>query len=352
MFLWDELRDFPRPILIYGMGNGADKILTLCREYDISITGIFSSDSHAREGMFQGCPVLSRTKALEQYPDAMILLGFGTERPDEVADLLRLAEQHPMRIPDTPLLGGTILTPDDLSDRQTEIQQVSDLWVDEQSRLLFHSLLNAKLSGDPKALMSNTSPRSELLDLLHLGPEESYLDLGAYRGDTIEEFLSLTQGSYRQIIALEPDAHNYKKLQAAWGSSDRVTLLPYASWNARTTLEFTGKGGRNCSKKPDLPGKYAHLHPVNAIPVDELRLDVSYVKMDVEGSEAETLQGVTETICRCKPKMLVSAYHKPDDFITLPRLIQSICPNYRLYLRRTHCIPAWEIQICAIPDSE
>jgi hypothetical protein len=50
--------------------------------------------------------------------------------------------------------------------------------------------------------------------------------------------------------------------------------------------------------------------------------------------------------------MLVSAYHKPDDFITLPRLIQSICPNYRLYLRRTHCIPAWEIQICAIPDSE
>ena len=83
MFLWDELRGFPRPILIYGMGNGADKILALCREYGIAITGIFSSDSHAREGMFQGCPVLSRTKALEQYPDAMILLGFGTERPDE-----------------------------------------------------------------------------------------------------------------------------------------------------------------------------------------------------------------------------------------------------------------------------
>lgn len=81
MFLWDELRVFPRPILIYGMGNGADKILALCREYGISITGMFSSDTHAREGMFQGCPVLSRTKALELYPDAMILLGFGTERP-------------------------------------------------------------------------------------------------------------------------------------------------------------------------------------------------------------------------------------------------------------------------------
>ena len=99
-----------------------------------------------------------------------------------------------------------------------------------------------------------------------------------------------------------------------------------------------------------MPGKYTHLHPVHAISVDELGLDVSYVKMDVEGSEAETLQGMTETIRRCKPKMLVSAYHKPDDFITLPRLIQTICPDYRLYLRRSHCIPAWEIQICAIPD--
>ncbi len=352
MFLWEELQSLTCPILIYGMGNGADKLFALCREYCIPIAGIFSSDSHTREGTFQGCPVLSRTKALEQYPDAMILLAFGTERPDEVEDLLELSQRHPMRIPDTPLLGGTILTPDALSARQSEIQQVSALWADEPSRALFHSLLEAKLTGDPKALKANTSPRSELLELLQLGPEESYLDLGAYRGDTIEEFLSLTRGKYRQITALEPDAHNFKKLEEAWGHQDRCTLLPYASWNCRGTLEFTGKGGRNCSKKPDLPGKYAHLHPVTAIPVDELSLDVSYAKMDVEGAESETLAGMTDTIRRCRPKLLVSAYHKPDDFITLPLLIQSICPDYRLYLRRTPCIPAWEIQICALPYSE
>ncbi len=350
MFLWEELQSLTHPILIYGMGNGAEKLLSQCRTYGIPIAGMFSSDSHAREGTFQGCPVLSRTRALEQYPNAMILLAFGTERPDEVSDLLKLSEAHPMRIPDTPLLGGTILTPDALSARREEIRQVSDLWADEKSRLLFQSLLEAKLSGDPGALMANISPRSELLELLRLNSEESYLDLGAYRGDTIEEFLSLTRGKYRQITALEPDAHNFKKLQEAWGNADRIRLLPYASWHARDTLEFTGKGGRNCAKKPDLPGKYVHLHPVPAIPVDELGLDVSYVKMDVEGAEAETLRGMAETIRRCKPKLLVSAYHKPDDFITLPRLIHAICPVCRFYLRRTPCIPAWEIQILAFPD--
>ena len=350
MFLWEELQSIHRPILIYGMGNGADKLLTLCRDYHISIAGIFSSDSHAREGMFQGCPVLSRSKALEQYPDAMILLAFGTERPEEVADILSLSHRHCLRIPDTPLLGGAILTPEDVSRRQAEIQHISSLWADDLSRSLFHSLLDAKLSGNPKALMANTAPRSELLKLLRLSSTESYLDLGAYRGDTIEEFLSLTHGCCRQITALEPDAHNFKKLQAAWGNRERITLLPYASWNCRDTLEFTGKGGRNCAKKPDLPGKYTHLHPVSGIPVDDLRLDVSYVKMDVEGAEAETLQGMAETIRRCRPKLLISAYHKPDDFITLPGLLLDICPDYRLYLRRTPCIPAWEIQICAVPE--
>lgn len=352
MFLWDELRALTGPILIYGMGNGAEKLLTLCRAYHISIAGIFSSDSHAREGTFQGCPVLSRSRALEQYPDAMILLAFGTERPEEVKDLLELSAHHPMRIPDTPLLGGKILTPEDVMAQQEEIRQVSDLWADDQSRALFHSLLDAKLSGSPASLMANTSPRSELLTLLHLSSEESYLDLGAYRGDTIEEFLSLTHGSYRQITAMEPDAHNFKKLQDAWGDRERITLLPYASWSCRDTLEFTGKGGRNCAKKPDLPGKYTHLHPVSAIPVDELELDVSYVKMDVEGAEAETLQGMTQTIRCCRPKLLISAYHKPDDFITLPGLLLDICSDYRLYLRRTPCIPAWEIQICALPYSK
>ena len=350
MFLWEELQALDRPILIYGMGNGAEKILALCQTYGISITGIFSSDSHAREGMFQGCPVLSRTNALSMYPDAMILLAFGTERPDEVADLLELASRRPLRIPDTPLLGGEILTPQTLRQRSDEIQRVSNSWADEQSRALFHSLLSAKLSGKPATLMEHTSPRAELLSLLELGSSESYLDLGADRGDTIEEFLHLTHGSYAQITALEPDAHNYKKLQEVWGTVERVTPLPYASWNDHETLEFTGKGGRNCSKKPDLPGKYTHLHPVTAIPVDALNAEVTYVKMDVEGAEAETLQGMANTILRCRPRLLVSAYHKPDDFITLPRLLLDLCPNYRLYLRRTPCIPAWEIQICAIPQ--
>lgn len=349
MFLWNELQTTSRPILIYGMGNGAEKVLEMCRTCHIAPAALFASDSHARTGEFQGFPVLSRTDALTKYPDALILLAFGTERPEEIRDILALGQSHPLRIPDVPLLGGESLTPEAVKERRDELRRCRALFSDDASLALFDSLLEAKLTGLPEAMLANTSSRAELLSLLDLGPREDYLDLGAYRGDTMEEFLSLTGGSYHTMTAMEPDAHNYQKLQAAFGHFPRTILQPLASWNVPTVLEFTGKGGRNCCKKPELPGKYTHLHPVKALPVDELSLPVSYAKMDVEGAEAETLLGMERTLSRCRPKLLISAYHKPDDFITLPLLTAQLLPEADFYLRRTPCIPAWEIQLCVLP---
>jgi FkbM family methyltransferase len=184
--------------------------------------------------------------------------------------------------------------------------------------------------------------------LLSLGSQECFLDLGAYNGDTIREFLRLTDGQYAWITAMEPDAHNFKKLCEATSLLPNVTLRPEASWDKTCELTFSGKGGRNCGKKPDLPGKYTHLHSVPAIPVDSLNQEFTYVKMDVEGSEAETLRGMQNTLHRCRPKLLISAYHKTDDFIALPLLLEQLCPGYQMYLRRNRCLPAWEIQLYCV----
>ncbi len=348
MFLWHHLRSETRPILIYGMGNGAQKLMELCEAYEIPISALFVSDSHAREGRFQGYPLLSRTHAAETYPEAVVLLAFGTDRPEEIREILAMPEDWTLRIPDIPLMGGTILTEHTIAERQQELETARDLLCDEHSKALFDSLLAYKLSGDPTQLMANTTPRSSLLSMLQLGPEENYLDLGAYRGDTIEEFLTLTNGVYRSITALEPDAHNFKKLQEAYPNLPNLLCLPYAAWNQEAQLKFTGKGGRNCCVLPEISGQYRHIRQVGAIALDSLGRDFSYIKMDVEGAEAQALSGLAKTIARCRPKMLVSAYHRPDDFWTLLLLIHRLNPAYCLYLRREPCLPAWEIQIAAL----
>ena len=54
-----------------------------------------------------------------------------------------------------------------------------------------------------------------------------------------------------------------------------------------------------------------------------------FIKVDVEGMEAEVIRGARETIRRDHPVLVVSGYHKPDDLETLPRLIREIEPAYQ-----------------------
>ena len=45
------------------------------------------------------------------------------------------------------------------------------------------------------------------------------------------------------------------------------------------------------------------------------------------------LHGAAKTITRCKPKMAVSAYHKPEDLWTLATYIKSLRPDYQFAFR-------------------
>lgn len=55
---------------------------------------------------------------------------------------------------------------------------------------------------------------------------------------------------------------------------------------------------------------------------------VDFIKLDIEGAELEALQGAALTIARWKPRMAISAYHKPEDFWTLQQYIKSLRPDY------------------------
>lgn len=348
MFLWNYLQTVTAPILIYGMGNGAEKILLEAKRYKIPIAGIFSSDDHARTVTFQGYPVRSYQEILETCSQGVILVAFGVYQEDVIQRILSLSSRYQVFAPDVPLMGGSILTPEVLDERREEIKTARSLLSDKQSLLVFDAMLRAKLSGNPETYLEADTDRNDDMNLLALHSQEKYLDLGAYNGDTIFEFLEIVENRYTSIDAMEPDAHNFKKLAAAVDTLPKVFLHPQASWDSHTTLTFSGKGGRNCAMKPELPGQYKHLHPVSAIPVDSLRKPFTYVKMDVEGAEAQTLIGMSETLRTYHPKLLVSCYHKPDDFITLPHLLQKLCPGYKMYMRRNRCLPAWEIQLYCI----
>ena len=80
---------------------------------------------------------------------------------------------------------------------------------------------------------------------------------------------------------------------------------------------------------------------------------VDLMKYDTEGAEAEALRGSLDTIRRHLPRLRVAVYHRSEDIFSILLQIERAVPNqYRYYLRRRACIPAWETELLAIPKGE
>ena len=66
--VWERLLQTRKPIALYGMGNGADKIVDWCAANSVKIAGIFASDEFVRGQSFRGFTV-------ERYADIVSRLG-------------------------------------------------------------------------------------------------------------------------------------------------------------------------------------------------------------------------------------------------------------------------------------
>lgn len=76
--------------------------------------------------------------------------------------------------------------------------------------------------------------------------------------------------------------------------------------------------------------------------------DITFIKMDIEGSERQALLGSRKTIERCKPKLAISIYHKSEDIWELPDLILQMNRDYTFYLRH-YSLASEDTVLYAIP---
>ena len=216
-------------------------------------------------------------------------------------------------------------------------RQSEDSMVAERSaRSKRENLIKFKLSGDINYLFACQEDESEPYgDFLKLGEDETYLDLGAYRGDTVLSFLKRAKG-YKEIIAVEPDEKSYKKLCNAVIDIKNVRTLNAFAGEKPGVTSFNMNGSRG-------GGRAGTKKEISVISVDSLGVKPTFIKMDIEGAEAAAIRGARRTIAENRPKMQIAAYHRAGDLADIPKEVLSCREDYRIYLRHNPCLPAWDV---------
>ena len=350
--LWSYLANSEKSVVMYGMGNGADKILAVCERYGIEICDFFASDGFVRGHSFHGKTVLSYSAAKEKYgkENMIVLLSFGSSLPDVLELFKQVNSECEMYAPDVPVCDGEIFTLEFFEKHKAEILSVRDMLEDERSKEIYENVILYKLTGKIDYLFDAECDKEESYSLLGAPDFKAYADLGAYNGDTVREVLAHSPNVER-IYALEPDARSFKKLDAFCAQYDgkaNITPINAAAWSNDCTLTFGNEGNRNSGIFA--PSKTAKQVEITARSLDSVLGNdtVDYIKYDVEGAEREALLGSKQAILRSSPALLVSAYHKSEDIFALPLLVKEINSNYKLYYRRYPYVPAWDLNLICI----
>ncbi len=203
---------------------------------------------------------------------------------------------------------------------------------DESSKRTLDDFIDQKLTGEYRKPFSN-KPAYFDDEVMSFSEGEVFVDCGAYNGDTVIDFAEnlkrLGISSYGKIYAFEADPKNVDDMRRALSEFKNVEMINKGVYDHTGTLCFDAESTTGSRVSDD--GIKIDVTSIDEVVKDD---NVTFIKMDIEGSELMALRGAEKTIRRCKPRLAICVYHRIEDLVTIPQYIKSLRPDYRLYLRK------------------
>lgn len=203
--------------------------------------------------------------------------------------------------------------------------------------LIIITVVRADLKEEIQAVLTSLGlrwiaayPGVQYFDLPELDLQNEYfVDAGALDGETTEYFLTHFENGH--AYTLEPNPKQLDIIRERLRPYSQAEILPFGVYDQNTVMRFENRDERKGSSKLSESGE---------LEVEVRRLDdlmegrrVTFLKMDIEGSELAALRGAERIIREQRPKLAICVYHKPEDIWEIPAFILGCCADYKLYLR-------------------
>jgi FkbM family methyltransferase len=370
------------PVVLYGAGSAGKEILPVMKLHGVNPVCFCDSNSSRSGEIHSGLPIISVSELQQQHKDSLIVITIGTHsdlvkqqlvaRGFEKEKVLAIADQEAMCY--YTHLAQWKWPREDLVSHSNELLKVYNMLSDNKSREILVSRIALFVEGADfisfknfinkfsdvrqaksknfKECMTSINYDSESYlqfnnDLIQFENNEVLVDGGAFTGDSTLEFIKATGRhnlTYKKIFCFEPDPKIFTELQKNTKKFRNIFYKPFGLWSHSTTLKFGDSNILRPGSTRIITENYTNdnlscvtpgITEISTTSIDEEfhNEQVTIIKMDIEGAEIEALRGAINTIKRCRPKLVISAYHKRNDLFEIPLLIHEMVPRYRLFYR-------------------
>ncbi len=329
-------------VYIFGTKVLGKEVLQCCCNNGIKVIGFIDNDKTIQGQYIEGIRVyqLSEINPDEKYPIIIATLLYCHEIYNQ---LLKKGLENVIPYPILSLWNSKVFPEkftlihlqEDIVENYEEYKKLLMELEDEKSRYILDKIFNFRLTMNYE-YMSECCEQIYLPyfdeEILQLNDNEVFLDAGGYIGDTTLNFIEVTQGAYKEILFFEPDKILLEKAKSNLILYSNITFYNKGIYSKSKVLKFNATN--NETGKIDSNGNIE----IAVVAIDELSsIRPSFIKMDIEGSEMDAINGMRNYIQTYRPKLAISVYHESSDIWKIPKLIRSINANYKFYLRQyTH----------------
>ena len=165
--------------------------------------------------------------------------------------------------------------------RDSDLKKVMNALADEKSRDTIKNMFKYLMTYNKEYLTDIYDPNQYFpKDIITLSNNEVFVDCGAYDGDTIVEFMKLTENSFEHFYCFEPGPQAYDQLTEMIrerGMEKKVTAYPYGVFSSKGRVSFSESG---TSSRITTDG--VDVVTIETESIDNLKLEgVSFIKMDI-----------------------------------------------------------------------
>lgn len=332
------------PIYIYGAGSYAKSVIKLIQSVDQEIKACVVDDIFLREeNVFGEIAVISVSIFLQRINTDICLVmgmtnfGAGKELQLECPFIKRI--YYPTSLS---FEKDKEFSKEYLQDNLQKFEEVYELLADKKSKECFVAWIDSAIHNDTTRMFHVCDGVSTYFDnsLFTVKPETTLIDVGAYTGDTIEEFLNATNKIFTKIWAVEGDAELCRQIQnfaSNKGILKKIEILNSCVWSDEKDilvnyLETEINSVGMTASESDTNGECIHVVPLDSLIKNKEGLSVDMIKMAMRGAE-KIVEGARHIIQENHPILAAKVGFDRMLFYNMIQTILGLDSTYKIFLR-------------------